>query len=188
MPKFKESEIIEQWGTLIEGADGRQQEFYKTIRERLNALQPPKLEFSQEKICASLIRQLKGESRIFLVIKSKYFSGYVVRVGAEDYGKQLNISWYMTQTPSKIMQFLLGLPSLVFLLLYPVYLGVLIYEKIVRKQVSLENMDLFDKDEFSAFAGTVHHSVLFATQYVSEAVGFDFSKVDQKTRGFLNLS
>ncbi|MFA5746793.1 MAG: hypothetical protein WC926_01825 [Candidatus Paceibacterota bacterium] len=188
MPKFKESEIVEQWGTLIEGAQGKQQDFYKAIRERLNELQPPKLDISQEKICASLLRQLKGESRMFLVLKSKYFDGYVVRVGAEDYGKQLNISWYMTQTPSKFIQFLLGLPSLVFLLLYPVYIAVIIYEKAVKKRVSLENMDLFDKDEFSAFAGTVHHSVLYGSRYISEAVGFDFSKVDQKSRGFLNLN
>ena len=188
MPKFKENEIVEQWGVLIEGAQGRQQEFYKTIKERLDELQPPQLAVSQEKICSSLLNQLKGRNRIFMAIKSKYFDGYVVRVGAEDYGKQLNVSWYMTQTPSKFVQFLLNLPSLLFLLAYPVYILTAIYEKTVKKRVSLENMDLFDKDELSAFAGTVHHSVLYGSRYISEAVGFDFSKVDQKSRGFLNLS
>ncbi|GAH07965.1 unnamed protein product, partial [marine sediment metagenome] len=31
-------------------------------------------------------------------------------------------------------------------------------------------------------------AVLDATKEVSESVGFDFSKVDQKSRGFLNIS
>jgi len=49
-------------------------------------------------------------------------------------------------------------------------------------------MDIFDTQELSAFAGTVHHCVLNGSENIAEAVNFDFSKVDRKSRGFLNLA
>jgi hypothetical protein len=83
MAKLKESEIVEQWSVLIEGAQGRQQEFYKMIENRLDELQPPKFSVAQEKVYPSLIRRIKGDSKLFMLIKSKYFDGYVVNVCAK---------------------------------------------------------------------------------------------------------
>ena len=188
MAKLKESEIVEQWSVLIEGAQGRQQEFYKMIENRLDELQPPKFSVAQEKVYPSLIRRIKGDSKLFLLIKSKYFDGYVVNICAQEYGKQLLIAWYLTQRPSKFMQFMSDLPGALVIMVYPVYLLIMLYDKITKRRVTLDNMDLFDRQELSAFAGTVHHCVVFGSENIADAVGFDFSKVDRKSRGFLNLA
>ncbi len=188
MAKLKESEIVEEWSVLIEGAQGRQQEFYKLIENRLDELEPPKLSVAQEQVFPNFLRRLKGDGKLFMIIKSKYFDGYVVNVCAEEYGKQLLIAWYLTQRPSKFMQFMANLPGFVVLVIYPVYLLIMFYDKITKRRVTLENMDIFDRQELSAFAGTVHHCVLFGSENIAEAVNFDFSKVDRKTRGFLNLA
>jgi hypothetical protein len=188
MAKVKESDIVDQWSVLIEGAQGRQQEFYQMIEGRLDELQPPKLSVAQEVVYPNMLRRLKGDGKLFLIIKSKYFDGYVVNVCAQEYGKQLLIAWYLTQRVSKFMQFMSSMPGFVVVWIYPIYLCVKLYDKITNRRVTLENMDLFDRQELSAFAGTVHHCVLFGSENISEAVNFDFSKVDRKSRGFLNLA
>ena len=188
MAKIKESEIVEQWSVLVEGAEGRQQEFYGLIEEQLKELQPPRLQISQEKVFPSLMRRFKGESKIFLIIKNKYFDGYIAHAGAEDYGKQLNISWYLVQRAGKFARIMSYLPGFLALPLYPLYAIYTFYEKFISRRVTFENMDLFDRNELSAFAGTVHHAVTSSSQVIASTVGFDFSKVDQKSKGFLNLN
>jgi len=188
MAKIKEDEIVEQWSVLIEGAQGRQQGFYQMIEDRLEELQPPTLSVGREKVYPSLLKRIKGNGKLFLIIKSKYFDGYVVNVCAEEYGKQLLIAWYLTQRPSKFLQFMVKLPGLLVTILYPVWMLLKFYDKIINRKISLENMDLFDRQELSAFAGTVHHCVLYGSENIAEAVNFDFSKVDRKSRGFLNLT
>jgi len=49
-------------------------------------------------------------------------------------------------------------------------------------------MDIFDLEELTAYVTTVHHTLVAATKSVSETVGFDFTKVDTKSKGFLNIS
>jgi len=188
MAELKENNIVEQWSVLIEGAQGRQKEFYQLIETRLAELQPPALSISQEKVYPSLVRRIKGDGKLFMLIKSKYFDGHVVNVYAENYGKQLLISWYLTQRPSEFMEFMGNFPNFVVLIIYPVYLFMKFYDRITKRRVTLENMDLFDTQELNAFAGTVHHSVVYASNQISDSVGFDFSKVNLTTRGFLNIS
>ena len=188
MAKLKESEIVEEWSVLIEGAQGRQQGFYQLIESRLDELQPPTLSIAQEKVYPSLFRRLKGDGKLFLIIKSKYFDGYVVNVCAQEYGKQLLIAWYLTQRVSKFMQFMANMPGFIVFSIYPIYLVIKLYDKITNRRVTLENMDLFDRQELGAFAGTVHHCVVFGSENIAEAVNFDFSKVDRKSRGFLNIA
>jgi hypothetical protein len=188
MPKLNENEIVEQWSVLIEGAQGRQKEFYELITDRLDELQPPRLDVSQKEVYATLFKRLKGDKKKFLLIKSKYFDGYVLNVYAEDYGNQLLIAWYLTQRPSKFLQFIVKLPDLLITILYPVWLLLKLYDKITNRRISLENMDIFDRQELSAFAGTIHHAVTHGSEVISNTVGFDFSRVDQKSKGFLNLT
>ena len=57
-----------------------------------------------------------------------------------------------------------------------------------QKECSPSNDEYFDLEELTAYVTTVHHAVLDAAKEISESVGFDFSKVDQKSRGFLNIS
>jgi hypothetical protein len=188
MAKIKEDEIVEQWSVLIEGAQDHQQKFYQLIENRLDELQPPTLSVAREKVYPSLLKRIKGDGKLFLIIKSKYFDGYVVNVCAQEYGKQLLIAWYLTQRPSKFLQFMVKLPDLLITILYPVWMLLKFYDKIINRKISLENMDIFDRQELSAFAGTVHHCVLFGSENIADAVDFDFSKVDRKSRGFLNLA
>lgn len=188
MAKLKESEIIEQWSVLIGDGQGRQQEFYRNIEEILKEVGIPRVKINQEKVHPTFLRLIKGEFKTFLIIKNDYFQNYIAHIGAEDYGKQLNISWYLVQRPSLFARIMSYLPGFLALPLYPFYGIYTFYEKFISRRVTFANMDLFDRNELSAFAGSVHHAVTAGSSTIANSVGFDFSKVDQKSKGFLNLN
>jgi len=188
MAQIKDNEIVEQWSTLIEGAQGRQAEFYQLVEDRLEELQPPHIEISRQKIYPSLISQMQGSNRLFIVIKNKRFANYVIYAGAEDYGKQIQICWFLTTRLSKLTEWGANMPAVISWIIFPFWLIEALIGKITKRSIRLEHMDVFDSLELAAFAGTVHHAVTNGSQTISNTVGFDFSKVDQKSKGFLNLN
>jgi hypothetical protein len=188
MPKLKEDEVVEQWSVLIEGAQGKGSEFYQMIKDRLAELNPPALDVSAKDLYSSFIKRLQGDKKTFLLIQSKNFNGYILNVCAQNYGNQLLIAWYLIQRPSKLSQFLDKLPDLLLTVLLPLWLFLRLIEKIVIRKVLLEKMDIFDRLELTAFATTIHHAVTHASELIGNTVGFDFSKVDLHSRGFLNIT
>jgi hypothetical protein len=49
-------------------------------------------------------------------------------------------------------------------------------------------MNVFDIEELTAFTTTIHHAVTGAVEAVMKGMDMDFSKIDTKARGFLNIS
>lgn len=124
-----------------------------------------------------------------LIVENNKLSGLIMYVGARDYGKQLLVSWYLVEETSGLAHFrqILEMHWVVAMIFFPVYWAVKFIERIT-KRVSLENMGVFEAEELSAYTGTVHSAVIEASRIVAEEINFDFSKVDTKSRGFLNLS
>lgn len=188
MAKLKEEEIIDKWSVLIDGANGKGKELFKTVREKLKEIEAPKVEISEEEIFPSLIRKLKGEGRTFLVARNTYLKGYIMDIGVTDYGKQLFVSWYLTSEADATQKFLARLPWWIQIPLLPLVIFLSIYNRFRGKTVSPADMDIFDLEELTSYVTTVHHAVRDATKEIADSVGFDFAKVDQKSRGFLNIS
>jgi len=189
MAKIREEEIIDRWSVLIEEANGKGKEVFKLTQANLKDLDVPNIELVQKEISPSLLKKLRGKGRTFLVVKNNYLESYLMYVGATDYGKQLFVSWYLTSEPGWLARILAKLPWPVQILVFPLLFPLVIYNMFRRKKsVSPADMDLFDLEELTAYVTTVHHALIDATKQVSESVGFDFTKVDQKSRGFLNIS
>jgi membrane-associated protease RseP (regulator of RpoE activity) len=160
----------------------------------------------------TLVGVLRSEKREFLVASNNYLKGYRLCVGARDYGKQLMVYWYLIAEPVSLIYlirewiryhqkislgvFLVGLIlSFITKGIYPIFilwlpfLGYVTFACLTSKRSVLpQMMNIFDLEELTAYVTTVHHAVLDAAKEISESVGFDFSKVDQKSRGFLNIS
>ena len=189
MAKLKEEEIIDRWSVLIEGANGRNKEIFKSTERNLKDLDIPNIELAQKEISPSLMKKLRGKTRTFLVVKNSHLEGYLMYIGAADYGRQLSVSWYLTLEPSGLAKFLDKLPWWLQILFFPLLILLIVYNMFRRKKsVSPAAMDLFDLEELTAYVTTVHHALIDAAKEVSETVGFDFTKVDQKSKGFLNIS
>jgi hypothetical protein len=212
--ELKEEEITERWSYLIEGAQGRGKEVFRSIKESVEEVDPPNIRLKEEMLTPRLTLAgfLRAEKRKFLVASNEYLRGYKLSVGARDYGKQLMVSWYLISEPGSVLKLIMewlishknislgvllaGLVPLFItksmfltMVLWALFLGYVAFTCITsRKSVLPQMMNLFDLEELTAYVTTVHHAVLDATKEVAESVGFDFTKVDRKSRGFLNIS
>jgi len=182
MPKkIKQEEIVEKWSVLIEGAQGRGKELLENTESLLKEIEPPRV-YTEWKEVQPVF---SGVKRTLLLIRNKKLGDYLMYVSARDYGKQLSVFWYLTIEPplwKKLLAMfgIFALPLVPFAMIYDLFKG--------RGGASPLNMSVFDLEELTAYVTTGHYAVRDATKEISQSVNFDFSKVDQKSRGFFNIS
>jgi hypothetical protein len=190
--EIKESDILERWSYLIEGAEGRGEEIYKKTEENINRVQPPQVELKREKVAAEriLVSFLGGPERELLLVKNKRLKGYEVYIGAKDYGKQLMVSWYLVSKQGGLEKIreAMGGNILISIFLIFIFIPLAAIQRFVKKSVSHATMGLFDYEELSAYTTTVHHSVLSSVGDLMTSLKQDPSKIDRKSKGFLNIS
>lgn len=165
MPFYlKGKSCSESWSVLIGNAAGRADEIYSNIKENLESNEIPDLEVVDKDVAPGLIAGWQGRKRRFLQVRNTSLVGFRIFIGASDYGKQLSVWWYMvplTKMWKRRKGMFKGFPA---------------------------ELDIFDTQDLTSFMTTVHRAVVDASKEVSESVGFDFSQVDRKSRGFLNVS
>ena len=191
MERLKEKTIIEQWSVLIEKANGKSEKVFKMTENVLREKETPKVAVARRMVAPSFFKQIfQGKDKPFLVVSNTYLKGYKMYIGATDYGKQLFVSWYMCLEPNKWIKMIDALPWWAQIMLIPIVIiiriGLWLRKK--SKAVSPEFMDIFDMEELAAYATTVHHALIDTTEEIAKEVDFDFTKVDLKSRGFLNIS
>ena len=192
MAKLKEEKIFEEWSYLIEGAEGEGEQVFKLTEKNINRVQPPQVEMKREMIrpADTLVGFLTAKKREFLVISNRYLKGYKIYLGARDYGKQLMVSWYLIGEPGTLAKLadIMAKHWILGFVFLPFYLIVLLLQMIWKKSVALENMNLFDREEATAYITTVHHAVLEAVADIMKGLNQDPSKIDRRTKGFLNIT
>ncbi|MFH1029920.1 MAG: hypothetical protein V1770_01520 [bacterium] len=185
--KLKDEKILERWAQLFPDAQGRSEKIFIEVRKEIDKLNPPHVLLREKNVAGGVI---KGqEKRKMLIAENNKLAGLIMYVGARDYGNQLLVSWYLVQEATWLDRLCqaLELNVIVTIIFLPLYLIVKLIER-VTKRVSLENMGVFETEELSAYTGAVHSAVINASRMVAEEINFDFSKVDTKSRGFLNLA
>ena len=185
--KVKGLSIIESWFGLIEEANGSKKRIYKEVKEKINALEPPNIVVSEQTITSgSMIGRSK---RDYLMVKNSRINGWVMYIGAHDYGKQLFVSWYLIEEPTGLMLFVKIMTAhwAAALIFFPVWLLGVIIERL-RGKASPAQTDIFDIEEQIAYVTVVRDSVLESAEEICEELDQDFSKVEVKSRGFLNIS
>ncbi len=119
-----------------------------------------------------LIRGILGTNREFLIATDKNFrlNPYQIFINARDYGNNLDVSWYLTYR----------LPFWRALLRFIPFIS--------AASFALESLDLFDRQDLTAYATICHHSTLDAVVKLMMILNQDPSKIDKKSRGFLGIS
>lgn len=212
--EFKEEKIIERWSSLIEEAQGKGKEIFEKTKKNIEKVNPPNVLIEEQMLTPklSLAGIFRAEKRKFLVASNEHLRGYKLYVGAKDYGNQLMVSWYLVSEPGSILKlvlewiksqwkislgvFLAGLISafvvqmmFVALVVWMFFLGYVAFACMTsQKSVLPQMMNIFDLEELTAYATTAHRAVLDAVKEISETIDFDFTKVDRKSKGFLNIS
>ena len=187
MSRLKEENITDRWSTLIVGAQGSGQRIFDEVKKGIEELEPPNLHIVEQNV--TMGGAINKRKRVYLTVKHKRIKGFYMYIGAMDYGKQLFVSWYLIQEPTGLMKFLKLMTShwAVALVLSPVVLFGRAIEK-VKKEISPINLDIFDSEELHAYVATGHHAVLDSVERIMGEFDQDFTKVETKSRGFLNIS
>jgi len=168
----RKAEINEEWSVLIRGAQGQRDKVISLTKELINVAKAPSIEMKEEEVGPSLAPTTFGEKRAFLIVadrRSLKLGNFKTYVNANDYGDGLFVSWYLTFMPD-VWQVLASLiPG-------------------ARKVIGLDELNLFNKQDLTAYVTCVHHCLLEAVEKMMLGMDQDPSKIDRKTRGFLGIS
>lgn len=169
---LKSENIKERWFAAIGGANGQSDKIYRAFISGVQAAGIPEIEAGSQRVSVGLGSKLKGmfgggasQDRSMVVITNKSLPGWLIYVGARDYGKQLLVSWYLVTDEKETSH-------------------------LSRTIGTVANMglDIFKTEELSAFVTLVHNAIKDAVKQVMSEMNLDFTKVDTHTRGFLNIS
>lgn len=184
--KLKEDNILDKWSYLFPDAQGKGLKVFAEVKRFVEKLDPPHIILKECEVEGGTVRG--NERKTMLTAENSRLAGYIMYVGARDYGKQMLVSWYLVHELTGVSRFrrIIAMHWALILFFLPYYLGSLFIEKMTGR-VTAENMGVFEQEELAAYAGTVHSAVTQSAKEVAEELNIDFAKEDMKTRGFLNL-
>jgi len=179
-----DEKILDRWSLLIEGAQGRGDEVIKKTVEFIKEASAPGVEAEMARVfppgvpkfLSGVIKGVFEKGRDYLMVTNEGLGKVRLYVGAQDYGNNLYVSWYLATEPGLLDHFSAFLTGAI---------AGTFTEK--GKWVPVVR-DLFMQEELTAYVTCVHHCILKAVESLMMSLGQDFSKVDRKSKGFLGVS
>jgi len=168
----RKAEILDNWSALIRGAQGQRDKVISATKELINISKAPSIEMREDKVGPGLSPTTFGETREFLIVADRRnlkLGNFKTYVNANDYGDGLFVSWYLTYMLDVWQTLASLIPG-------------------ARKVVGLDELNLFNKQDLTAYVTCVHHCLLEAVDKLMLGMNQDPSKIDRKTRGFLGIS
>jgi hypothetical protein len=167
---LKDEKILDTWGLVIEEGAGRAAGLAQTIADLVRRSELPGISCQKVEAQPGMLKGLFGKKRDYMMITNEGLKDYRMYLGARDYGKHLDISWYLTVEPG----FFKGAFS-----------AMLANGNV--NAMSL-NLDVFDTQDLRAYMTSVHHCcVVRAVEQVFKEMGQDASKVDWRSKGILQV-
>jgi hypothetical protein len=185
----KKWRIVNSSSTMVVGAQGKQDVVVNGIKKVLQELATPNLRVEHHKVTLSGISGMFTKGRKKLVIKNMKMRGYHVFVSIEDYGKQLNVSWYLMLKENWLTRLLQSSYASAFggYVFAPVIFVAKIFYSGMGYTIP-ELMNMFDIEELTAYTTTVHHAIKEAVDALVKEANLNPAKVSWQTRGFLNIT
>ena len=184
--KIKKEKIVQQWTMLIEGADGQGERVLKDTIRTIEKVAAPDIHLTRQKRKAGGDGVIKA-SRQFLIAEHKLFDTYDMYISARDYGKQLFVAWYVLAEPIGFwrrfkrnpIRTIFGWPFVVIARALSLSQG--------GGSTLYSATNLFDTEELTAYITTVHHALTEAVNTMMKEQKIDYTKIEKRTQGFLNI-
>lgn len=168
MATLKDEKVMDSWFTLMENAAGKSDALLDFTSQNLENVDAPNVYWDTETVKPGLFKGLMGKKREFLLVTNDSLPDHKMYIGARDYGSDLSVSWFLTTEPR--------------------YFKKKISAAITGSDKALSfALDLFDQEELRAYVTVAHHSLLKAVNGMMKELGQDFSKVNTKSKGFLEV-
>ena len=172
---LKSQNIVERWFAAIGGANGEGEKVLRAFMSRVEEAGIPDIVAEKIKMNTGLASApsksmfslgINRSMREMIEIKNETMLGWLIYVGARDYGKQLLVSWYLVADEKELPR----------------------TAKAIFGAESMMELGLFKTEELSAFVTIIHEALKSAVSDSMKELNLDFTKVDTHTRGFLNIS
>jgi hypothetical protein len=176
---LRKERIIDNWAVLLDEAcieNGDSQtpdKVYKDISTFLDASKAPHLRVERKHLAPSVMRELTGDRREFLVLTdtTNYrLKPYQIYMSARPYGINLACEWYLTYKPTPLMAILSLIP----------------YVNVIPQ--TLSDINLFDQQDLRAYATNAHHCMLRAVQELMLKLHQDPTTLNRQSQGFFGLN
>ena len=166
---LEKEKIVESWSVLIEDGKGKAEDIYNGVSKLIKERDAPALRLERVIVRTGERKSLFGRllEREYLRVLNEELKDFRIYIGARDYGKDLNVSWYLTCEPGFFKQMLGFSPKG-----YGVHWS----------------LKMFSQEDLTAYVTLVHHSLLKTVEKLMRDLGEDPSKIDRKSRGFLGVS
>ena len=117
-----------------------------------------------------MIKGFFGKKREYLMVTSEVMKDYRMYLGSRDYGKHLDVSWFLTVEPGFFKS---------------AFSAMLAHGNINALSF---NLDVFDTQDLRAYVTSVHHCcVKRAVEQLGEELKQDTSKFNWQSKGFLQV-
>lgn len=167
---LKDEKLLDSWGVVIEDGAGRQDLLMQNIRMYLENAELPGVRWDTIEASPGMLKGFFGKKRDFLRITSEGLKDYRMYVGARDYGRHLDFSWFLTIEPGFFKK------TLSSALANGNHLALTL------------NMDLFDQQDLRAYVTSVHRCcVRRAVETFVANLGQNSTNFDWKSKGFLQV-
>jgi len=167
---LKDEKLLDSWGVVMEGGAGKQEETIGYVIQRLHSSQLPGVEWNKVDVQPGMLKGLFGKKREYLMVTCQALKDYRMYVGARDYGKHLDVSWFLTVEPGFFKS---------------AFSAVLAHGNINALSF---NLDIFDSQDLRAYVTSVHRcAVRKAVEEVATELQQDTSKFEWKSKGFLQV-
>lgn len=199
--KLTQDKVVDQWSALIDGAKGQGGKIIGNVERAVRDENLPNVVVSTREV-----KTEDGEVRQFLSITNTRLKGYDMLVAAYDYGSRLDVVWYLMfdspwaqlkrkqarAAPKKPKRYLNQWTQMV---------GESQAESAKSNEEGgyaaasthqgyrdPEVMTMSEKQELNNFVGITHDVLKREVKAMMDGLNLDFSKVDTKTRGLINIS
>lgn len=199
--KLIQDKVVDQWSALINGASGQGEKIIGNVKKAVEEEKLPGVAVGMREMETE-----DKEKRPFLSVTNDRLKGYEMLVAAYDYGTRLNIVWYLTfdspwallkrkkakAAPEKPKRHLNQWTQM--------YSESVADTRKAREEGGYadastragyrdpEVMTMLEKQELQNYVGITHDVLKREVKAMMDGLNLDFSKVDTKSRGFLNVS
>jgi len=108
---LREDKILEKWSVLIQNAKGKGSEIVRRITNNVEEANVPGMKAEMAKVFPKMVpgfldtkvfKTIEREGRDYLMIRNSSIDSMLLLVGAQDYGKNLFVSWYLICEPRTV--------------------------------------------------------------------------------------
>lgn len=168
---LKDEKLLDSWGVVIEDAAGRGDNLIELISTRLKYSEMPGVTWNVVEANPGMLKGWFGKKRDFLRVMAENLKDYRMYVGARDYGRHLDFSWFLTVEPG----------------FFKSTFSRALTDGASSSALSF-NLDLFDQQDLRAYVTGVHRCcVRDALEQLIANLGQNTSGFDWQSKGFLKV-